>query len=1216
MAQRGEATPFSAALDYQVSADRFTGSASIGLTLDLPLARNGFGPALSLAYGSARHQGAFGRGWALSGLPVIGVDSDDKLPAYDGRDGYSSSLAGSLVRVRNPDGTPATRDEGGFLVETFRAREDTARMRFDRWTERATGQVHWRSRDTANALTIYGRSAATRIADPDAPGRIYQWLPEITVDDRGDALVYDFLPEDTRGGAGARLADAGRPVGAQRYLKSLRWANAVPVGDAAAADADLIDWAFTAVLDYGDHDPDTPALAPDRDWSARPDPTSTGTAGFELRSWRLCQRLLVFHRFADLGPNPVLTRATTLSYELRADGSRLTSVARTGYRGTGAGRQSQSMPPLSFSYTEPALAEVFAPVTAALQATAPDGASASGTVLVDLYGEGLPGILHEDRAGWFFQRNLGGGRFAAPSCVQSRPAHSLAVVSVGDFDGDGNMDAVVTGGQGAGHYRFDRAVGAWSGFCAFRSIPATGGPGRHEQLDLTGDGRADLVARTEDGLRIHEALGADGFAPDPIRVRLAETAAVGPSGAPPLATDTATDFLFADMTGDGLSDQVLIRDGAVVYWPNLGRGRFGPPVTMENAPRFGVAGRFALDRVLLADLDGSGTSDLIEIGDGRIRIWTNESGNGFDGGRTLDGLPMIDTGSLLSIRDVTGDGRMALVWAERRAGRIASFQSLALAGATPPGLIETIENGLGRRDFIVYGHSAMHYLRDAGTARAWDTTLPRHMVVVDRIETADLIGGTTTETSLSYRNGAFDSRLRQFAGFGEVDMVDATFVEDEASALPAVEPVLTRAFFDQGMDTRLPGRAWDGDAAAVEVPAFTLDASLLVTAIDPDTALDTRAAVRGRIIRTEAYRVTDDGPDPVPMAVQQTGYAVRVEQAPGAAVASRRHRLDRAVFAVFERETVQAHHEGVADDPRVSHGFVLEHDVHGAATLVASLSYPRRPGPVRDDPAQDRLGCQIKRLEVAHDTGDDAWALNRPTAQEEFFVLGLVAPPRGWFEFGEIAAVVAGALAAPLDHDNPPVAGRATRSNRSRRIYCAADGTPAALGDAALPARLHHTETACFTGSFATSRYGAGILARLAALGYTEADGHWWKASETLLYHTAASFFLPAGTRLSDGSTVSVDYDAAALFPVQVTDPFGGAVATLYDYAALSPRRTDSPTGAWTETLFDPLARPVRASHGGTVADTLGASQTWGFDPVSTAAAPSVATALADPEAA
>ena len=43
---------------------------------------------------------------------------------------------------------------------------------------------------------------------------------------------------------------------------------------------------------------------------------------------------------------------------------------------------------------------------------------------------------------------------------------------------------------------------------------------------------------------------------------------------------------WGDMTGDGLQDIVLVYDGSVEYWPNLGYGKWSRPVPMQNCPRF------------------------------------------------------------------------------------------------------------------------------------------------------------------------------------------------------------------------------------------------------------------------------------------------------------------------------------------------------------------------------------------------------------------------------------------------------------------------------------------------------------------------------------------------------------------------------------------------------------------------------------------------------
>src|SRR5262249_49423788 len=44
-------------------------------------------------------------------------------------------------------------------------------------------------------------------------------------------------------------------------------------------------------------------------------PFSVYRAGFEVRSYRRCARILMFHRFAELGAEPCLVRATELEYD-------------------------------------------------------------------------------------------------------------------------------------------------------------------------------------------------------------------------------------------------------------------------------------------------------------------------------------------------------------------------------------------------------------------------------------------------------------------------------------------------------------------------------------------------------------------------------------------------------------------------------------------------------------------------------------------------------------------------------------------------------------------------------------------------------------------------------------------------------------------------------------------------------------------------------------
>ncbi len=89
---------------------------------------------------------------------------------------------------------------------------------------------------------------------------------------------------------------------------------------------------------------------------------------------------------------------------------------------------------------------------------------------------------------------------------------------------------------------------------------------------------------TEDGLyTFYASLDEAGF-DDPLQY---ERDGMKPGPEFILADGTETVFL-ADMSGDGLSDIVRVRNGATCYWPNEGYGNFGPKVTMDRRRAFAM----------------------------------------------------------------------------------------------------------------------------------------------------------------------------------------------------------------------------------------------------------------------------------------------------------------------------------------------------------------------------------------------------------------------------------------------------------------------------------------------------------------------------------------------------------------------------------------------------------------------------------------------------
>lgn len=57
------------------------------------------------------------------------------------------------------------------------------------------------------------------------------------------------------------------------------------------------DWCFEVVFDYGEHDAATPRPIEDVSRRCRPDPFSRFRSGFEVRTYRLCSRVLMFLHF-------------------------------------------------------------------------------------------------------------------------------------------------------------------------------------------------------------------------------------------------------------------------------------------------------------------------------------------------------------------------------------------------------------------------------------------------------------------------------------------------------------------------------------------------------------------------------------------------------------------------------------------------------------------------------------------------------------------------------------------------------------------------------------------------------------------------------------------------------------------------------------------------------------------------------------------------------
>ncbi len=689
------------------------GTGSLTIPIVTSPGRSGFGPQLSLSYDSGSGNGPFGFGWSL-GLAGITRRTDKGLPRYLDRDesdvfvlGGSEDLVPALIQQGDAwVADETTRAIGGqeYSIRRYRPRIEGGFARIERWTNPSdAGDVFWRTISPANVTTWYGRTRNSRIVDPDQPAHVFGWSICDSYDDRGNAASYEYKEEDSDGVDLATAHErhrtpAGRSV--NRYPKRIRYGNRrphLPDGDPLAPLP--AEWLFEVVFDYGEHDA-TPARsdAETSTWPARPDPFSTYRAGFEVRTYRLCRRVLMFHHFQDeLDAPDVLVRSTDFSYAPDGDlaavaaavFTTLRAVEHAGYvkRSDGAWLR-QALPPLELEYSQAVISDEVREIEVASADDVPTGVDGVTGRWLDLDGEGLAGILTEQDGAFYYKRNLtpvaaptetaalaATAAFGPGELIATQPStHRSAVGSTQwlDLAGDGLLDLVDLAGPVPGFYE-RTSDGDWEQFRAFASQPRIDWLNPSVRLvDLTGDGRPDILITEDEALWWHPSLAEAGFA-EAEKVWQAVDEADGPRV---LFSDGTESIQLADMSGDGSMDIVRIRNGEVCYWPNLGYGRFGARVIMEASPWFDHPDLFDHARVRLADIAGTGLIDIIYLGREGVDVYVNQSGNRWSPAQRLTAFPPIDDAAAIEVVDLLGNGTACLVWSSPLPGGVGQADAL------------------------------------------------------------------------------------------------------------------------------------------------------------------------------------------------------------------------------------------------------------------------------------------------------------------------------------------------------------------------------------------------------------------------------------------------------------------------------------------------------------------------------------------------------------
>lgn len=1154
------------------SPDLHTGTGNFTIPLALPPGRNGFQPQLNLVYSTGNGNGPFGLGWNLS-IPGVSRKTSKRVPRYDeARDVFILSGAEDLVPVRKDEATTYFRPRTEGLFAEILYHRDGANS-------------YWEVRSKDGLTSFYGTPASidtdpAAIADPADRTNIFAWKLTRTLDPFGNRIEYEYARDS---------AQEGPHHWDQLYLTRIRY-------------ADYADYGATQFL-----------VSVSFEYEERPDPYSEYRSGFEIRTRKRCTRIMVrthadqdrdvrSYDFVYLDQRPELKAIQPINRV-----SLLSQVRVTGHYAD----KTETLPPLEFKYTafEPEKRNFFPLHGSDLPAwslASPD------LELVDLFGNGLPDFVEMNGTVRYW-RNLGDGRFDLPRFMQDAPA-GLALADAGvqfiDANGDGRTDLLVTTAALSGYFplRFD---GRWDrkSFQRFRQAPSFNLEDPEVKLiDLDGDGVTDAI---RSGSRLECFFNDPKEGWKETRWDEHRSLEVFPN-----LNFSDPRVKWGDMTGDNLQDVALVQDGNVEYWPNLGRGRWGKRIRMENSPRFPYG--YDPRRILVGDVDGDGLADIVYVEDTKITLWINQSGNRWSDPITIQGTPPVSDIDAVRLVDLLGSGISGVLWS-RDANGLSRDRLFFhdFTGGRKPYLLDEMDNHIGAVTKVEYAPSTRFYLEDQRRlATRWKTTLPFPVHVVARVEVIDHFSKGKLTTEYVYHHGHWDGAEREFRGFGRVEQFDTeSFEKYDSSGLHGAEalfakvdrkyfspPTLTRTWFHQGPvgdeygeweELDWSADYWKGDPQLLK-HTETVNQFLKTWPPTRDgrrIKRDALRALRGSILRTEFYAL--DGPDREdrPYTVTEYRYGLREESEPGP------EEQDR-LRIFFPHQTGQRTTQWErGDDPMTQFAFPDDYDEFGQPRRQTQIACPRDWRRLDDKPTQAYLATRTRTV-YAEPNDPETYVHNRVAKATSY----------------ELANTSGKRVLELVTLEDASIDLKLIGQTLSYYDGKAFEGLP--LGQVGQFGAVTRTESLVLTDEILQDAYGTEVPPYLEPTGSPTWTADYPAEFKTLLpkragyvFHAGSAdpsdpkgYFVAADRRRYDFQTLTpgttpkalglvlethhplhdqtadptahralIAYDDYQLLPAEVTDAAGLTIQATYDYRVLQPKEVIDPNGNRSVFTFSPL---------------------------------------------
>ncbi|HEU4328718.1 MAG TPA: SpvB/TcaC N-terminal domain-containing protein [Roseiflexaceae bacterium] len=1169
-----------AGLGETFQPDLHTGTGNFSVPILLPEGRPGLQPQLTLTYSTGHGNGPFGLGWSLSS-PAVTRKTARGVPRYQPDDTFVLAGAEDLVALDSRGQRFRPRTEGLFALIGHHQHGEAGDF--------------WEVRSKNGLVSRYGTPdlpasdpAAAVVADPawraqpaGAP-RIFAWRLSSTTDPFGNTVRYDYLRDS--GDDGARRWD-------QLYLQRIRYLDYTGQDGPA--------FLVRVVLHYGE----------------RPDPFSDHRAGFAVRTRLRCERLDVL---VDAGDTQLVR-----SYRFAYSADPYNGVSLLRQVGVVGSDEQELLPPLEFDYTS------FAPDQRRFRAVGgadlPVAALAGNDyALADLFGSGLPDLVQLNGVARYW-RNQGGGSFDMPRSMPTAPA-GVGLADEGvqliDATGDGRPDLLVTRGPLSGYYTLDQA-GGWdqASFQRYPSAPSFNLRDPEVRLvDLDGDGVTDAL---------RSGSTFECYFNDPQQGWYASRrVARGSLEHFPDVSFADPHVKWADMSGDGLQDIVLVRRGQICYWPNLGHGNWGRRIVMRGSLRLPPSYNPA--NVLLGDVDGDGAADLVYVDNNSVTLWLNRSGDAWSDPISIPGTPPVADGDSLQIVDLYGSGVAGLLWGSGAGRADRGLRFLDFTGGQKPYLLCRMDNNIGATTQVEYAPSTRDYLADqARPETRWRTPLPFPVQVVARVTTTDRLSGGRLVTDYRYHHGYWDGGEREFRGFGRVDQIDTPLLDD-VPAQQRTPPTLTKTWFHQGpvgpefgawVELDLRDEFWPGDPVWFERPRWTRS---LLARLPRRVQRDALRTLRGQVLRSELYaldgseraarpyRVSETLPELCAVVPEGQGVRLVIDPAELPADWATDASAPRIFFrdAPSQRSTVWER----GDDPQTTVSFTDDRDAFGQPRRQTTIALPRR----------QRYRAAFTGVAVGTLPGD---TVNEARVLASHTSTAYALPDAGVFIHDRVAQVYRATLdPAPTIAEQEPdnlarvLAEQAAAAQAIRARFNALPAPTEAGGGLPEGVRLlghtvSHYDGAAFVGRPVGQLGPHGALTRVEELLVTEAQldaaygplrpayldgpaalppgapagfgadlGYRRSAATAEGYH--AGYYSDTTRLMRDvqrpdaaqgrgavlaqqdprGNTTAIALDPYWHLPAGVTDPLGLTTQAEYDYRTMQPRRVTDPNG--TSSLF------------------------------------------------